>query len=98
AENERLSNQVARANTSQLSNDQLSELMRLRGEVGALRRLLAETAKAQVQQNARETQAEQRVDPIDEQKQEALARQQFIAKMGYAKRWMLAFVEYADQH
>ncbi len=98
AENERLSNQVARANNSLLSNDQLSELMRLRGEVGALRRQLAETAKAQAQRTPRETQAEQPVDPIDQQKQEALVRQQFIAKMGYAKNWMLAFVEYADQH
>jgi hypothetical protein len=38
AENERLSNLVAQANRSQsLPNDQLKELLRLRGELGVLR-------------------------------------------------------------
>jgi hypothetical protein len=46
AENERLSNLVAQANNARsLSNDQLNDLLRLRGEVGLLRRQTNELGK-----------------------------------------------------
>jgi hypothetical protein len=44
AENERLSNQIARA-TPALPSDQMNDLLRLRGEVGLLRRQTNELAK-----------------------------------------------------
>jgi RNA polymerase sigma factor (sigma-70 family) len=46
--NEHLSNLLARANSSQLSKDQLSELMKLRGEVGLLRRQTNELGKSRI--------------------------------------------------
>ena len=106
-ENARLSNPGAPANSSQLSKDQLSELMKLRGEVGLLRRQTNELGRlweenrrlqaslARATQNAGQSQ----IDTATEQeKQEAIAKQQFIAKMGYARHWVLAFHEYAGAH
>jgi hypothetical protein len=34
----------------------------------------------------------------DRQRQEALTKQQFISKMGFARNWVLAFHEYAGAH
>ena len=47
AENKRLSNLVAQTNSSCLSSDQFSELMKLRGEIGRLRQDASEVAKLQ---------------------------------------------------
>ncbi len=104
AENERLSNLVAQANGSQLSKDQLSELMRLRGEVGLLRRQTNELEKLRNTNRrlqaaltkagkdaARQEQAES-VSDAEYQKQAG------IAKMNYAKYWVLAFQLYAEKN
>ncbi|HXT38397.1 MAG TPA: sigma-70 family RNA polymerase sigma factor [Candidatus Angelobacter sp.] len=107
SENTRLSNLGTPTNISQLSKDQLSELMKLRGEVGLLRRQTNELGRleeenrrlqaslARAAQNARQSQID---SATEQEKQEALAKQQFIAKMGYARNWVLAFHEYAGAH
>jgi hypothetical protein len=48
AENQRLSNLVAQAESSALSSEQFRELLRLRGELGPLRQTVSEIAKLQV--------------------------------------------------
>jgi hypothetical protein len=62
AENERLSNSVNQAASSEpLSQDQLHELLRLRGEVGTLRQKAKELVR--VQEENRELRARPQVDP-----------------------------------
>jgi hypothetical protein len=87
AENERLSNLVARVKTSQpLSKPQLAELLRLRNEAGRLRQ--SETEKARLQaENARLRAAAARAA-----KQLAEAR----AAPNYWAKDQLAFAGYAD--
>ena len=48
AENQRLSNLVAQAESSALSSEQFRELLRLRGELGQLRQTVSEIAKLRV--------------------------------------------------
>ncbi len=90
AENARLSNLVARANSS-LAQDQSRELLRLRGEVGVLKGQLAAAVKVQ-QRNTHAPQAKAESDPVEQQAQMG------IAKMNYTKGWTLAFWQYADQN
>ena len=90
AENERLSNLVAKAN-SQGARDQSSELLKLRGEVGVLTRQLTEAA-TQPRSKAPVSQPQATADPEELQKEVA------IGKMNYTKGWMLAFMQYADDH
>jgi RNA polymerase sigma factor (sigma-70 family) len=106
-ENVRLSNLLAQANGSQLSKEQLSELMKLRGEVGLLRRQTNELGKlreenrrlqASLAKAAGSAAQSENDSEADRQRQEALAKQQFISKMGYARNWVLAFHEYAGAH
>jgi RNA polymerase sigma factor (sigma-70 family) len=91
AENERLSNEVAKvAGTPAAASEQERELLRLRGEVGGLKRQIAEAAQAQA-----------KVAPIQQAKaSEAMERQMELAisKMNYTKGWMIAFWQYAQQH
>jgi len=90
AENARLSNLVARANSS-LAQDQSRELLKLRGEVGVLKGQLAAAVKVQ-QRNTHAPQAKAESDPVEQQAQMG------IAKMNYTKGWTLAFWQYADQN
>jgi RNA polymerase sigma factor (sigma-70 family) len=91
AEAQGLSSQVAQANNGQTqSADQERELLRLRGEVGALRRQLASTAKSN-DKNAQRLPAA--ADDAQEQQ-----RQAAIAKMQNVKLWLLAFHRYAADH
>jgi len=92
AENERLSNLLAKAD-NQVGSNQLSEILRLRGEVAALRRQVDEAvrkekARATVPQPQRPPQADQM------EREKAMA----IAKLQYAKNWLKAFYEYAAEH
>jgi hypothetical protein len=70
----------------------------LRGEVGVLRRQVAESAKAQAQLVRQNAATDASNDPAEEEKQHALARQQVIAKMGYARNWMMAFWSHAQEN
>lgn len=90
ADNTRLSNLVSQA-AGTVSQDQSSELLRLRGEVGVLNRKLA-AAKIQQDPAKREVQARAQADAAEQQKQIA------IAKMNYAKAWTLAFWKYAQNN
>jgi len=90
ADNERMSNQLKQA-TASLPADQLNELLKLRGEVGGLRRQLAETIK---QPRAKAFVPLQPASLDSREQQKELA----IAKMNYTKHWMVSFVKYADQH
>ena len=89
-ENARLSNLVSQA-TGTADQDQSRELLKLRGEVGLLNQKLA-AAKIQQERVRREVQAKTEADFAEQQKVIA------IAKMIYAKAWVLAFWQYADQH
>jgi hypothetical protein len=89
ADNERLSNLVAHANNS-TAQDQSRELLKLRGEVGVLKRQLAAAVSAQ--QRAKGAQSNAAVDPAEQQKQIG------ISKLNYSRDWMLAFMQYASQN
>jgi hypothetical protein len=87
AENERLSNQVVRASGTQaLAQDQLRELLRLRGQIGPLR----QTAKEQAQLQATNAQLRAALALSEKQLAEARAAPNFWAKD------QLAFAGYAD--
>lgn len=90
AENERLS-QERPGEAPALNQDEFRELLRLRGQVGVLREQVAQAKKVQ----------EARVAVPSESKPENPAEQQrkiALAKMNYAKQWMLAFMMYAEDH
>lgn len=93
AENERLQKtQASAADTA--TPEQERELLRLRGEVGNLRRQVAEAKQAQDRKPAAPSQAaaEARTPAEEEQYQACLA------KMNYAKDWMLAFFMYSEKN
>jgi RNA polymerase sigma factor (sigma-70 family) len=91
AENERLSNQVAKATgTPAAANGQERELLRLRAEVGGLKKQVAEALRAQAQ--AAPTRQAKAFEAVEQQKELA------IAKMNYTKGWIIAFWHYAQQH
>jgi len=89
-ENERLSNLLAQAQRS-VAPDQLGDLLRLRGQVGALKRQLAEAIAAQ-DKTVQALQGQPGTDSAEQQKQMAMDR------LTYPKGWMLAFIQYADQN
>lgn len=100
AENERLSNLVAQTGSS-LPADQLGELMRLRGEVGLLRRQAGDLARLQDENRRLQGAAAGSGQPAQSEDSDPTAEQRKllgIVKMGYAKNWMLAFHEYAQAH
>ena len=93
AENERLSQPVAAAAPA-LNQDQLRELARLRGEVGGLKDKLkkAQQSAEKKVNTAKMPAAEAPADAAEEQRKMA------IAKMDFAKQWVLAFWNYAEEH
>ncbi len=91
AENERQALAKASAPPPQ-ANDQLRELLRLRGEVGGLKRQLAEAALGR-QKVVRPPEAQAEPDAEAEQRKEAA-----IAKLNYTKSWMLAFHLFAGDN
>jgi len=91
ADNARLSNSVAQANNP-AAQEQSRELLKLRGEVGVLKRQLAAAANAQERTKRASPQATAEVDPAEQQKQIG------IAKLNYTKGWLLAFMQYASQN
>jgi hypothetical protein len=101
AENGRLSNLLAQAESSQLSQDQQSELMKLRGEVGLLRRqtnelgsLREDNRRWQASLAAARPNAESaRADSVAERQKEM-----GIAKMNDAKVLVLGMTLYANDH
>jgi RNA polymerase sigma factor (sigma-70 family) len=95
AQTSTLSNQLQQtAATPAISQDQLSELLRLRGQVGALRKQLSEAAKVGSAVAAKGP----GTAPADAQNAEEAMRDQFIARMTFAKSWMLAFFLYSEKN
>jgi hypothetical protein len=93
AENKRLSNQLAEAKSPITANPS-SELLRLRGEVGGLRRQLAEVSKRANDQASALQQA-----PGSDHTQQIMAQKTMaVAKMGYMQRWMQALTQFAEQN
>lgn len=91
-DNQRLSNQVASASASSPVNasEQEHELLRLRSEVGALKRQVAEAAKVSAKTpKAPQPQQPQSTPEAEEEKQAG------FAMMNYTKGWVLAFLLYA---
>ena len=101
AENAKLSNLVAQAQAA-APDWRMDELLRLRGEVGSLRRQLAEAGQIQKQLSAQakeaSTQAREARDKANMVEQQDAMKQTFIARMNYAKGWVVAFQMYAGSH
>ena len=95
AENERLAKAPVVTNEPALPQEQLNELLRLRGQVGSLKRQLADTSRNKPQTMAN---VPPPLDPVAKAKQESELTQLAIAKMVASKDWMLAFVMYAEDH
>jgi RNA polymerase sigma factor (sigma-70 family) len=101
AENARLSNLLAQAQAAP-PDVRMDELLRLRGEVGSLRRQLAEAGQVQKRLSAQAKEASAQAKEAREQanlvEQQEAMKQAFIAKMNYAKGWVMAFQMYAGDH
>jgi hypothetical protein len=97
AETERLSNQLALAKSAQgLSKSEMNDLLRLRAQVGDLKKQLA---------NAQAQSARQTTAPADQQASNSSPdqggdeqKQLAIAKMNNARQWLLTFILYAGDH
>jgi RNA polymerase sigma factor (sigma-70 family) len=83
---------AALQNENQRLSNNTTELLKLRGEVGMLRRQAAKTAKAPAPVATPSQETGTTFTPEEELKQAA------IAKMNYAKEWVLAFHLYAAQN
>lgn len=101
-ENTRLSNLVARAAEARaLPPEQLSELMKLRGEVGLLRKQVNDLEKlrsADRRGPAAGAGPGQGSDTGKAYTAEDYNREQGIAKLNYTKNWVLAFMLYAEKN
>ncbi len=93
AQNEQLSNQVTQAPTALAAEGaQERELLKLRNQVGGLKRDLADAQTKAKAREARNVIAQQHADEDEK------AKEVSIAKMNYSKDWMLAFFKYARQN
>jgi RNA polymerase sigma factor (sigma-70 family) len=89
ADNERLSNLLVQAKSS--APEQFSELLRLRGEVGGLKRELADSVKRESDRASGRQQP-----PGPDRMQQLMAQKEMaVAKMDYMQKWMVAFMQYA---
>lgn len=78
-----------------------SELLRLRNEIGLLRQQTNELAKLRAANQELRTQLASstvRSNKAETDPEADLQKQEGIAKMNYAKNWMLAFFLYAKEH
>lgn len=92
-----LSNRLAQA-SSPLVDTQSSELLKLRGEIGVLKRQLAECAPViKVQMPEGQPRA---LTGAEERFMAGMARQQYLTRMkvNHARQWMLAFLMYAGDN
>jgi hypothetical protein len=95
AENDRLSNQVAHVTAAPVAGgDQERELLRLRNEVGNLRRQAAEAARVQAANAAKAPPPAETTAPPPEDE----AKKAGIAKMNFARVWFLACLQYSEKN
>ena len=101
AENARLSNLLTQAQAA-APDGRMDELLRLRGEVGTLRRQLAEAGQVEKRLSAQakeaSAQAKEATEKANLAAQQEAMKQLSIAKMNYARNWMMAFHLYAEDH
>ena len=97
-ENESLSNNllVAAGTSKGLATVQLTELLKLRNEVGQLQQQLGELDK--LREEVQRLQAEPRPPPLSQASAEALEQQQQAAvdSLNHARQGVLAFIMFAD--
>ncbi len=94
AENTRLAKAPAATNEAGLAPDQMSELLRLRGQVGSLKRQLAEAPKAGTQASLTPPAKK----PVDPDWDKLMQKQEAYARMNVSRSWTLAFMMYANEH
>lgn len=75
-----------------LNQDQKNELMRLRSEVGRLRKEVAAAAKVQSKKTQTARQESPQISPEEE------AQQAKMMKLSHGKNWMLSFIMFANDH
>jgi RNA polymerase sigma factor (sigma-70 family) len=75
-----------------------TELLRLRGEVGLMKKQNADQASKLANLSNVASQTAVAKSAADPEKEAAILRQQVISKLGYSKNWVLAFIKYADQN
>jgi RNA polymerase sigma factor (sigma-70 family) len=93
SQNEQLSNQVTQAAATPAAEAaQERELLKLRNQVSGLKRDLADAQAKAKAQAARNVIAQQHTDEAEKSKEVS------IAKLNYSRNWMLAFLNYAQQH
>ena len=86
-----------KAELERLREDQ-TELLRLRGEVGLLKRQTADQASRLANLPHTSAQAAPEQSGADREKAAAILRQQTIAKLNYSRNWLLACIHYADKN
>ena len=101
AENARLSNLLTQVQAP-APDGNMAELLRLRGEVGSLKRQLAEAGQVEKRLSAQakeaSAQAREATEKANLAAQQEAMKQLYIAKMNYAKGWVMAFQMYAGDH
>jgi hypothetical protein len=91
-----LSNQLANAGgSSKLTDDQFNELLKLRGEVGVLRRQTNELGELENENRRLNEQMNAAQNPALTEEQE---KEQAIQKLNDAKGYVLGFIMYANDH
>ena len=97
-QNQQLSSQSATQPASGgLSTDAERELLKLRGEVGQLRRELTEATAQNNRRTLQQISEQQRSEQQSAQQAEQ-SKELAIAKLNYTKGWLLTFMAYAQQH
>jgi predicted nucleic acid-binding Zn-ribbon protein len=84
------------------ATDAERELLKLRGEVGQLRRELAEAAAQNNRRTAQQITEQQRSEQQRSEQESAAqaerSKELAIAKLNYTRGWLLTFMAYAQQH
>jgi len=86
-----LSRQLASINEAKTKSGG-NELLRLRNEVGQLRGQLAAASRARSKESADVKNEEKGITPEEAMRQEA------VAKMNYARQWLIAFMIFAEKN
>jgi RNA polymerase sigma factor (sigma-70 family) len=95
-DNASLSNQLANAGgSSKLTDDQFNELLKLRGEVGVLKRQTNELGELENENRRLREQMNAAQNPAISKEQE---KEQAIQKLNDAKGYVLGFILYANDH
>ncbi len=105
ADNAQLAKLQSNAAAPGLAQEQLMELLQLRSQAGMLKKQLADMTKEreQMAQALKQKEKEQQQAAANaatnaEEKEKQDQKDQAIAKMNYVRKWLLAFIMYADEN